>query len=69
MAFLVQTEASTEKTVPDPEMMQSAEEHQEFPVGQAAVTLVKKLKKRRRVWKLAAERRQKLKEGTREYCG
>jgi hypothetical protein len=59
---------ATEKTEPDPDMMQSAEEHQNIPNEEAAVTPVKGLKKRRRVQKLTAERRQKLKERTRGYC-
>jgi hypothetical protein len=52
----------------DPEMMQSVEEHQEFPMGEAVVRPVRGLKKRLSVWKLAVERRQKLKERTRGYC-
>jgi hypothetical protein len=41
--------ANTEKTEPDPGMMQSIEEHQETPKGEAAVMPVRGLKKRRRV--------------------
>jgi hypothetical protein len=69
MACLVQTEANTEKTVPDSEMMQSVKEHQEVPREEVAVTPVKGLKKRRRVQKLAAERLQELKERTQGFCG
>jgi hypothetical protein len=53
----------------DPGMMQSAEEHQEIPTEDAAVMAVGEPRKRRRVQKLATERRQKLKEGTGAYCG
>jgi hypothetical protein len=56
------------KTVPNTEMMQSTVEHQEFPMGEATVRPVKGLSKRCRVWKLAAEHHQKLKEETRGYC-
>jgi hypothetical protein len=45
-------------------MMQSVEEHQEIPKGEAAVMPVGGLRKRRRVRKLASERRQKPKERT-----
>jgi hypothetical protein len=65
MACLGKTEADTEKTEPDPGMMQSTEEHQEIPKGEAAVMQVGELRKRRRVRSLAAERRQKRKERTR----
>jgi hypothetical protein len=37
----------TEKTEPDPEMMQSAVEHQEIPMGDAVVMPVRGLRKRR----------------------
>jgi hypothetical protein len=60
---------ATEKTEPGPDMMQSAEEHQDVPREEAAVMPVRGLRKRRRVWKLAAERRQKPKEATRGHCG
>jgi hypothetical protein len=40
MACLGQTEANKEKTVPDPEMMQSVEEHQEVPREDAIVKSV-----------------------------
>jgi hypothetical protein len=50
-------------------MMQSIEEHQEIPKGEAAALPVGELRKRRRVRNLAAEHRQKLKERTRGYCG
>jgi Skp family chaperone for outer membrane proteins len=59
---------ATEKTEPDPDMMQSAEEHQDIPNEVTAVMPVRGLRKRCRVWKLAAEHLQKSKEGTRGYC-
>jgi hypothetical protein len=69
MACLGKTEADTEKTEPNPGMMQSTEEHQEIPKGEAAVMPVGEPRKRRRVRSLATERRQKQKERTRENCG
>jgi hypothetical protein len=69
MACLGKTEADTEKTEPDPEMMQSTEKHQEITKGEAAVMLVGEPRKRRRVRSLAAERSQKRKERTRENRG
>jgi hypothetical protein len=69
MACLGKTEAVTEKTNPDPGMMQSTEEHQEIPKGEAAVMPVREPRKRRTVWNLAAERRQKRKESTRGNRG
>jgi hypothetical protein len=69
MACLGKTEADTEKTKSDPGMMQSTEEHQEIPKGEAAVMPVRELRKRRRVRSLAAERRQKQKESTRGNRG
>jgi hypothetical protein len=57
------------ETEPDPGMMQSIEEHQEIPKGEAAVMPVRGSRKRRRVRNLAAERRQKLKERTRGKSG
>jgi hypothetical protein len=68
MACLRKTEADT-KTEPDPGMMQSTEEHEEIPKGEAAVMQVGEPRKRRRVWSLAAERRQKRKERTRGNRG
>jgi hypothetical protein len=59
----------TEKIETDPGMMQSAEEHQLILSEDVAVMPVKGLKRRHRVQKLAAERRQKLKEWTGGYCG
>jgi hypothetical protein len=59
MASLGQTEANTEKTVLDSEMMQPVEEHQGIPKGVVAVMPVRGLRERRRVQKLATERRQK----------
>jgi hypothetical protein len=69
MACLGKTEADTEKTETDPGMMQSTEEHQEIPKGEAAEMPVRELRKRRRVRSLAAERHQKRKERTRGNCG
>jgi hypothetical protein len=69
MACLGKTEANTEKTEPDPGVMQSVEEHQEIPEGDAAVMPVGELKKGRRVCNLVAECRQKRKESTRGYRG
>jgi hypothetical protein len=69
MACLGKTEADTEKTKPDPGMMQSTEEHQEIPKGEAAVMPVREQKKQRRVRSLATERRQKWKERTRGNRG
>jgi hypothetical protein len=69
MACLGKMEADTEKTEPDPGMMQSIEERQEIPKGEATVMLVREPRKRRRVWSLAVERRQKQKERTRGNCG
>jgi hypothetical protein len=63
------THQEVTETDPNTEMMQSAEEHQDIPNEVAAVMPVRGLRKRRRVWKLAAERHQKPKEGTRGYCG
>jgi hypothetical protein len=47
------TEAYTEKTMPDPGMMQSIGEHQEVPKEEAAVMLVGGLRKQRRDRNLA----------------
>jgi hypothetical protein len=69
MASLGKTEADTEKTEPDPGMMQSTEEYQEIPKGEAAVMPVGEPRKLRRVRSLAAELRQKRKERTRENRG
>jgi hypothetical protein len=63
------TETDTEKIEPDPGMMQSIEDHQKIPKGEAAVMPVRGLKKQHRVRNLVAERPQKLKERTRGYCG
>jgi hypothetical protein len=57
-------EADTEKTEPDPEMMQSAEEHQEISTEDTAVMLVGEPRKRRRVWYLVAESHRKRKDRT-----
>jgi hypothetical protein len=73
--FLLYVDGSTQnlpeamKIEPDPEMMQSMEEHQAVPREEAAVTPVKGLKKQRRVQKLAVDRHQELKERNRGYCG
>jgi hypothetical protein len=69
MACLGKTEADTEKNEPDPGMMQSTEEHQEIPKGEATVMPIGEPRKRRRVRSLAAERRQKQKERTQGNCG
>jgi hypothetical protein len=50
-------------------MMQSVEQHPEIPKGEAAVMLVRELRKRLRVWNLAAERHHKRKERTRGKSG
>jgi hypothetical protein len=63
MACLGKMETDTEKIEPDPGMMQSTEEHQEIPKGEAAVMPVGEPRKRRRVRSLAGERRQKRKKG------
>jgi hypothetical protein len=69
MACLGKMEADTEKTEPDPGMMQSTEKHQEIPKGEAAVMPVGEPRKRRRVRSLAVERHQKQKERTRGNRG
>jgi hypothetical protein len=69
MACLGKMEEDTEKTEPDPGMMQSTEKHQEIPKGEATVMPVGESRKRRRVRSLAAERRQKRKERTRGNHG
>jgi hypothetical protein len=62
------TEADTEKTEPDPGMMQSVGEHQEVPKEDAAVMPVRGLRKRRRDRNLATGRCQKPKGRIRESC-
>jgi hypothetical protein len=59
-----ETTACQEATItePNPGMMQSIEEHQEFPKVEAAVMPIGGPRKRRRVRYLAAERSQKWKE-------
>jgi hypothetical protein len=47
------------ETEPDPGMMQSKEEHQEMPKGEAAVMPLGGPRKRHRIQNLGAERRQK----------
>jgi hypothetical protein len=68
MMAIWNTNPEAMKIEQDPRMMQSMEEHQDVPSEDVVLRPVKGLKKRRRVWKLAAERRQKPKEGTRGYC-
>jgi hypothetical protein len=53
----------------NPGMMHSTVENQEIPEGEAAVMPVREPRKRRRVYNLPAERRQKRKERTRENRG
>jgi hypothetical protein len=50
-------------------MMQSIEKHQEIPKEDSTVMPVEGLRKRRRVWNLAAEHCQKWKERTRGNSG
>jgi hypothetical protein len=70
-AYLDETTAcnAATETGPDPGMMQSIEEHQKGPKGEAAVMPVGEPRKRRSVRNLAAERRQKMKERTRVKTG
>jgi hypothetical protein len=68
MACLGHMEANIEKTVPDPEMMQSVEEHQEIPREDAIVKPTKGRRKRRRGRKSTAGRRGEPKELTRGNC-
>jgi hypothetical protein len=65
----VEYHEETTKIEKDPGMMQSVEEHQEILTEDTAVMPVGERRKRRRVQKLAAERRQRPKEGTGGYCG
>jgi hypothetical protein len=64
----IPADTTYEKTDPNQGMMQSTEEHQEIPKGEAAVMLVGELRKQHRVRNLAAERRQKQKERIRTSC-
>jgi hypothetical protein len=57
------------ETEPNPEMMQSIEEHQKIPKEDAAGTPVRGPRTRRRVCDLAAERRRKMKKRTQGYRG
>jgi hypothetical protein len=57
------------ETEPDPEMMQSIEEHQAIPKEDAAVMPIGGPRKRHRVCNLAAEHRQKMRERTRGNSG
>jgi hypothetical protein len=68
MACLRKTEAHTEKTEPDPGMMQSVEEHQEIPKEEAASMPVGGLRKWRRDRNLAAGRHQKPKGRIQASC-
>jgi hypothetical protein len=63
------TEADTEKSEPDPGMMQSVAEHQVTPKEDAVVKPYKGRKKRHRGRKPAAGRRGEPKEMTRGDCG
>jgi hypothetical protein len=63
------THQETTEVDPDTEMMQSVEEHQEFPIGEAVVMPVKRQKKRRKGRKSTAGRRGEPKELTRGNCG
>jgi hypothetical protein len=60
--------ANTEKTKPDPGMMQSVEEHQEVPKEKAAVMPVRGLRKRCRDRNLAVGHCQKLKGRIQANC-
>jgi hypothetical protein len=64
----IPADTTYEKTNPDQGMMQSTEEHQEIPKGEAAVMPVGEPRKRHRVWNLATEHRQKQKERIRTSC-
>jgi hypothetical protein len=68
MACLGKTEVDTEKTDPDPGMMQPTEEHQEFTRKDAAVMPVGEPRKPCRVRNVAAELRQKQKERIQATC-
>jgi hypothetical protein len=68
MACLRKTEADTEKTEPDPGMMQSVEEHQEIPKEEAALMPVGGLRKRRRDRNLATGCHQKPKGRIQASC-
>jgi hypothetical protein len=57
------------ETKPDPGMMQSIEEHQEIPKGEATVMPVGEPRKWRSVRNLAVERHKKRKERTRGKSG
>jgi hypothetical protein len=57
------------ETEPHPGMVQSIEEHQEMPKGDAAVMPVGGSRKRRRFCNLAAERRHKMRERARGNSG
>jgi hypothetical protein len=68
MAFLGKTEADTEKTEPNPRMMQSVKEHQEIHREEAALMPVGGLRKRRRDRNLAKGRRLKQKGRIQASC-
>jgi hypothetical protein len=56
-SFHGQTEVNSQKTVPDPEMMQSTEKHQETPTENGTMMQVKGLRKQHRVQYLATDSR------------
>jgi hypothetical protein len=60
------TEANPEKMEPNPEIMQSEAEHQEIPKERAIVKPVGGRMRRNTGWHLAAERREKPKDGLRK---
>jgi hypothetical protein len=62
------TEADTEKIEPNPRMMQSVEEHQEIPKGEATVMPVGGLRKQHIDQNLAAECHQKPKGRIQASC-
>jgi hypothetical protein len=68
---LAETSACNEvtETKPDPGKMQSTEEHQEIPKGEAVVMLVGEPRKRHRIWNLATVCCQKMKQRTRGNSG
>jgi hypothetical protein len=57
------------ETEPNPGMMQSIEEHQEIPKEDVAVMPVGEPRRQHRVWNLATECHQKMKERTQGYRG
>jgi hypothetical protein len=59
MRAAIQSGSELDETTPDAGKMQSIEEHQVIPKGEAAVMPLGEPRKRRRVRNLASERRQK----------